>query len=129
MFTKIKWFIQRGIQGYADCDTWGLDEYFSQLIARAIRHQIKISHGYPSSLKSHKKWVKILTEIAEGFEEYKEFQSAHYVWKEIPRDEQKNAQLKGAKRLEVDQERINRAHKKVQKALTLFKRYFYNLWD
>lgn len=33
---EIKWFIQRGKRGYADCDWWNLDSYMSKVMADAI---------------------------------------------------------------------------------------------
>ena len=38
--SEVKWFIQRGKRGYADCDVWSLDSYLNSWMPEAI-HQLK----------------------------------------------------------------------------------------
>ena len=37
IYNNIKWFIQRGMRGYADCDVWNTDRYLAKLIANMTR--------------------------------------------------------------------------------------------
>ena len=64
---EVKWFIQRGTRGWADCDTWGLDDYLARIIYEGIKHLNKNSHGYPCDLKSLKDWRYILSTIEYTF--------------------------------------------------------------
>jgi len=36
-YLNIKWFIQRGKRGYADCDVWNFDYYLSDVIVNALK--------------------------------------------------------------------------------------------
>ena len=62
----LKYFIQRGLYGYSDRDTWSLDEYIASWLPSAVR-RLQNSHGHPCGL-TPKKWEKILENIARGFE-------------------------------------------------------------
>jgi len=49
---KIKWFIQRGKRGWADCDTWGLDFYLADIIENSIQYLkklLKLQSNNPST--------------------------------------------------------------------------------
>lgn len=90
---EIKWFIQRGRRGYADCDTWDYHTYLSNVISGGLRQMARTANGWPESLSrcaefgdecgrcreingkdrcpSMEAWSKVLNDIAEGFERYK----------------------------------------------------------
>ena len=42
---NIKWFIQRGRRGYADCDTWNLDVHLAEVIVGALSELKEYYHG------------------------------------------------------------------------------------
>ena len=89
---KIKWFIQRGHRGYADCELWSIDLYLSGWLPSAIRKMRDKSDAWPIELacesisrgnsqkrnnkpltrqqeeRLNKEWKRILTKIARGFE-------------------------------------------------------------
>ena len=46
-FLNIKWFIQRGKRGYADCDIWQFDTYLAKIIFEGTRIIKDIKHGVP----------------------------------------------------------------------------------
>ena len=66
-YNPFKYFIQRGLRGYAGCDHWSVDNYLNDLIPGLIRdlknhlHSIPMGMGVPE-------WEAILEEIAIGFE-------------------------------------------------------------
>ena len=134
-----KWFIQRARRGWADSDAWGTYDHIASIIPPMCRHLIKCNNGTPmmmfreedvrredghisdeASDRAHKKWHKILNEIAEGFEYYDDvpddFDWTDYDFKD-----------------EAFKKRYHEAYdaqkKKSEKAMRLFSKYFGCLWD
>lgn len=108
-YRAIKWFIQRGRRGYADCDLWSLDWYLLSWLPKAIRELKTISYGHPIGIKSHKEWKKILTRMADGLE-------AGYTLVDLGYNiRQKDRRLK--------------LEKQFNEGMGLFVKYFVNLWD
>lgn len=103
---EIKWFFQRGIRGYADCDMWSIDYYISRWLPKALMDLRKSKIGHPAIVKDLKTWRKILKEMAAGFE-------ADY-------DSEENY---------VSRRKELAAQKKLEKSLKLFSKYYKNLWD
>ena len=126
---EIKWFIQRGRRGYADCDTWSLDAYLCKWLPIAIRELKDRSLGYPSFICGHKvgsgkctsecdekgskRWKSILEDMAQGFEAGSVFEEDYFI------DD------KG----KFEREKYKALQKKFDKGMLLFKKYFFNLWD
>lgn len=104
MFHKIKWFIQRGTRGYADCDVWDLDSYICTWLPKALRQLRDTGCGYPME-ETAKKWKDILTQMADGFE-------AHNLSLELP-----------------DNKEFKKQNTKLKNGLKLFTKYFNCLWD
>jgi len=46
-YYAIRWFIQRGIRGWSNRDTWGLDDYLSGFLPQALRYLKEHKHGVP----------------------------------------------------------------------------------
>lgn len=118
---KIKWFIQRGKRGYADCDIWSIDWYLSSWLPKALRKLKEISGGCPQELwdstkKDNEcwKWNAILEEITQGFEAYRSICDLEFM-----RDNYDEKAKKKEREL----------HKKFEKGLELFKKYYFHLWD
>jgi len=59
---RIKWFIQRGQRGYADCDWWNMNAYLIRIILPMLREMRSSSIGYPGwgEASTPKKWNNIL---------------------------------------------------------------------
>jgi len=111
---EIKWFIQRGKKGYADCDLWDLNSYLTDWLPEALRELAKNSYGCPAGLYDNKKkrnqchkWTKILREMADSFE----------------------AGGKLMCPLLPTSKRYQKYEKKFNKGMKLFHKYFFSLWD
>lgn len=59
-----KYFWQRGMWGYADCDLWSLDTYLGEWLPSALERMK--DGGFPVNLTA-KKWNNILDKMALGF--------------------------------------------------------------
>jgi hypothetical protein len=46
-YRRVKWFIQRGTRGYAECDVWGLDTYISEVLSKSLRDLAESKTGVP----------------------------------------------------------------------------------
>ena len=62
-YLHVKWFIQRGWRGYADCDVWSIDWYLCGWLPGALRQLANNVHGVPGDmctiLKDGKHQLKI----------------------------------------------------------------------
>jgi hypothetical protein len=105
IYYEVRYFIQRGLYGYADSDTWSLDYYLSSWLPSAIR-RLQGAHGHPCGL-TQKKWEIILERIAEGFEAGIKIEE--------------NCLYKGKE--------FALLQRKEKYGLKLFTEYFHNLWD
>ncbi len=127
-FRSIKWFFQRGIRGYADCDLWSFNDYLCRIIPPALRKLAKDGMGCPSEFFDEERnndechrWNEALETMAQGFEAAKYIGSMGYhKWVETEH---------GSHHLEIDEEAINNAKGKIEKGLGLFAKHFLSLWD
>ena len=46
----IKWFIQRGRRGWADCDTWWLNSYLEKILSEALYYSAYHRAGSPTQI-------------------------------------------------------------------------------
>lgn len=92
---------QRAERGWADCDTWNLDTYISQVLGEALIHLRDHTQGYPSNI-TEEEWSDILTRMASGFTRWAD----HF---DDP-DEQD-------------------AYRQVRASIRLMHRWFGHLWD
>ena len=122
MIKEIKWFIQRGKRGYADCDIWDFDSYLCRIIVPALRQLKEDSFGCPSEMYDKKakndechRWSEALEEMAQGFEANEELHKPRFFLKD------------GEKKLDLEQ--IKQLNEKMQRGLGLFVKYFGSLWD
>lgn len=107
---KIKSFFQRGIRGWADEDTWGFDDYLTDIIIEGMTHLRKYAHGHPvvKGVKSNRQWKSILTKIVKGFKAYKK--ACNYT--------KTNTKKKFDKEM-----------KKFKEGMKLFVKYYGAFWD
>jgi len=104
---EVKWFFQRIHKGWRDCDVWSIDYYLSTIIPQMVRHLRDTTHSYPYRL-GEKRWKRILTTIAEGFEENQKIVNGDYILHTIQYKE---------------------ASTKAKRGMALFIKYYNNLWD
>ena len=69
---KVKWFIQRGKRGYADCDVWDLGHYSTKIISAGLKKMAVKSHGWPAvdPWPNYEDWTSALTRVANGLDHY-----------------------------------------------------------
>lgn len=109
IINKIKWFIQRGKNGYADCDVWNLEEYVAKIIKESCFILAHNNVGFPDRLcKNKEEWKQILLDISFGFGSYLEMRSGIYNLEDIE---------------------FKRLQKEYKNSLKLFIKYHPELWD
>lgn len=123
---KLKWFLQRGKNGYSQADLWGFDWYLSGLIARALEDFVENKMGFPGNERfpTHESWIKFLKKKAKAFKAYHEFDDWELAeWEKLDRS-QEDATKQYFKR-------INRRRTRLQKEMReLFDDdVFGYLWD
>lgn len=110
LINEIKWFIQRGKRGYADCDLWDFHTYHARLMYNGLRDFNKMKHGYPAYLEPGI-WDDIISQIADGFEAAEKIANDDgELFEEIPN---------------LRNELVAKFHK----AIMLLKTYYFHLWD
>jgi hypothetical protein len=92
---KLKWFLQRGWQGYADCDLWDFDYYLATIISKGLKQFRAYYHGaepkkseldiiikgFEANLKmmdDQKKYDKLLPTFHKGMDLLKKY--FNYLW-------------------------------------------------
>ena len=124
---RIKWFIQRGLRGWADCDWWNMDSYLVGIIIPMLKRFRGDTHGYPCGL-TEKKWDSLLGEMIEGFEAAERVINDEY-YKEVSGDSVEA--IKNASDEEIKQwSAMNIADQKLfSRKGKLFIKHFFGLWD
>ncbi len=97
---------QRMTRGFDDSETWNLDITIAKFLVPRLKAFKECNNGFPARL-TKKKWNKIIDEMIEGFELY------------IKKDDWE---------FEQDLNERNEKNAKVDKALKLFSKHFYDLW-
>jgi hypothetical protein len=103
-YYHIKWFIQRGYRGYADCDVWSLDSYLAGWMPAALLKLQMNKLGHPCGM-TRRGWDTRLQIMREGF-------MAVTAIGDIP-------QAKEYRRLE----------RVMNKGLKVFQKHYLSLWD
>jgi len=124
-FRQIKWFIQRGRRGYADCDVWDFDAYLISIIVPALKELKKDKMGCPMEFYDEKmkndechKWDEMIEEIIQGFEAIEALDCRSFKW--FKKDH--------VYRKEFDKERLDVLTKKYEKGMQLFAKHFMSIW-
>lgn len=128
IFRKIKWFIQRGIRGWADCDVWSFDSYLNKIIISGLKRLKENHQGCPSDLwdeyavnQECHKWYFIIDEMIQGFEAADTIVNGHCMYfSEIDN---------GMMEYRLDKEQLENLSKKYKRGMKLFSEYYLNLWD
>ena len=115
MFRKVRSFIQRGIRGWANEDTWNLYYFLANVIANATKYLLKTQHGYPGSL-TEEEWNKELEEMIWAFEYYRDSSD---IWMQ---DNNRVGNEQAKKNKEKNEDRA-------KKGIQIFIEHFRDLWD
>lgn len=90
IYREIKWFIQRGYRGWADCDVWSIDYYLNRIMPEMLERLAKTKCGHPIGL-SDKRWKAMLLkqaynyrQLSKALDECKTKETNHY-WRQIHR--------------------------------------------
>lgn len=128
MLKRIKYFIQRGMRGYSDEDTWDFHSYLCDILIPVLRKLSKKNMGCPSSFwdKESKndechKWSESLESMAQGFEAAQAVNSMQY-YKKIKNED-------GSWSQEIDKEKLKLLTEKYDIGIKLFCDNFLSLWD
>lgn len=115
---ELKWFIQRGRRGWADCDTWSLDNYLAKVISESIVYLADNAHGYHPEYPNYNAWASQLKRISGAFAEYNELDD----WTcEIMND----GKLSHEKKRYIIELRFSLLKKEMHRMIDIFER----LWD
>lgn len=107
---EVKYAYQRVVRNFDERAVWGIDEHLSIILPQMIRQLRNELHGHPVKL-TKKKWTTILSAIADGFEAY---------WLI------RNATFTDEKSFKKQQKILD---KKFKVGMSLFVKYFSDLWD
>ena len=62
---QVKWFGQRGRRGWADLDSWGLDDYLLRWLPDAMAHVRENAYSHPIDL-TFDEWDAMIQKIEDG---------------------------------------------------------------
>lgn len=150
----VLFYYQRATRGWADCDTWSLDDYLNEWLPDALRHLKLHTHGFPTSMYTEEeakivqpdgtlwptslpagedadkraadKWGYILTKIIVGFEANKRMMDGLYENELGPFP---IFPINIKERLELEKPLIERDKRLFAEGMALFVQYYNNLWD
>jgi len=125
-----KRFIQRGIRGYSNEDTWGLSEYLARVIAESVRHLKENNHGMPNNL-TEGQWIDILNKIINTFEIAERLGDDLYLLRDPKMREKFQKTLdEGNKKFNQNERCLSpKEIRAYDEGWTLFKTHFNSLWD
>lgn len=142
-YTKpFKYGYQRMTRGWADCDTWNLDDHLADILPEMLKHLRDNTNGYPSELMRENDpegslgfadWKSILTLMALGFEAAgKAKETPEEFITELTTSTGISAQL-GLNDRQYDWPSIGKYQaeqmKTFRKGMKLFTKHFFSLWD
>jgi len=111
MIRKIRNFIQRGIRGWANEDTWDFDICLAEIISEGITYLKKYQHGIPIDLAEKYDDETALIKRDERLDKMIRAFKLHLIWVN-----------EGRILTEIEK-------KEYQEGLELFIKYMGNLWD
>lgn len=150
-YRVIKWFIQRGKNGYADCDVWSLNYYIDNVMSKALKDLIEQIHGCPVSLsnsddvtdKDFNEWKRILGELKWLFEQNIIMESNEVIY--VPYEKERKKLENYVKRLNQPRKPEDKIFpelpdpyyrvmtkkecKRYKEAWKLLQKYWFSLWD
>jgi len=92
-------------------DTWNMNTTLAKIILPMLKQLKEEKYGYPSTL-TEKKWNTIVDEMIWSFEQVLDDESDEKFWTDG-----------------IDWDGLRAHNKRIDKGLTLFGKYYRNLWD
>jgi hypothetical protein len=137
---NINYFFQRGIRGYSDCDLWNFNSYLNKVILEGLVWLRANKHGYPATPDPAKnneydyneeRWNIILDEMIQGFAIMNKcLSSGELEYMPSISDEDRDKINKEWKEKKYDMQIASKEEEeKMQKALQLFAKHIWSLWD
>lgn len=136
---NIKYFIQRGMRGYSDCDLWGMHHYLTETILNMLVELRARKHSYPATEDANGeftydegRWTDIIDKMIDGFAILRKCDLYDEMIEYAP-----NFPLADREKMEKSmQEHYPRwrfttkeEEEKVKKAFELMFKYYHSLWD
>lgn len=156
-FLAIKWFIQRGRRGWADCDTWSLDWYLDRWMPDALRYLKANKCGIPRETLeglptndengfcptdeafsiAEERWNSILDRMIAGFEAGRRMSGGLYnseLGPDLPWRRPAGVSADAWQKISTDRTvAISKLKKRDQElfneGMALFVEYYRSLWD
>lgn len=114
LYDETKWFVQRGLRGWADCDAWGWCRHLSRINVEVLTYLRKHVHGYPLGL-TPRTWDKKLQVMIDGFQAMLDEENDTTSYKKFSHKDHLKL--------------VRSRQRKLMLALKYFRLYYYNLWD
>lgn len=135
----LKWARQRVVRGYANCDVWNLDSWFSNVMSGALKELAEHHYGWPDGLfDTPEEWTAWLNKAAAAIKMMSEEEQdkVNKYWPPY-RDELDNWQIggyKGSSQAFKDytdeaQKIAAEAQKNFEAVMVELSQYFHALWD
>lgn len=144
-FREIKYFIQRGIRGWSDRDTWCLSSYIAKTCKESIIHLKNNKNGWPCGMfnftelrdstpeedkQAQEKWSGILDDMIFAFTHAEKISNQdYYDWYEGSEEYYKSLKERNPELYSDAKFMTKEEHDRMRKGLALFTEYFFELWD
>ena len=81
---EVKYFFQRGWHGYSDKDFWNAEDHLSYLLSASCEKLRVTGIAHPSKYDNIEDWHRVLTEIQEGFDLYRNnhYEEDETIWRD-----------------------------------------------
>ena len=128
-FRDLKFAWQQARRGYNESDVWNINFWFIEHIIPLLEEMNSNRQGHPSDM-TDLEWEETIQTMLDGFRLYKKY---YIDWDGEPLPQDKWIPVAWAKdppRYVKKRYTFNSKEEEIfQNALTLFHKYFYNLWD
>lgn len=119
---RIYCFFWRGAKGWCAMDTWGLHNYFDDVIPASIKYLRRHSHGHPTDM-SYKEWLDKLDDMIYYFETRAKISNYELLEYDAPQT-LRDLYEKDGKRAITEFE-----HARMERGRVAFEKYYGALWN
>lgn len=128
---NVKSFIQRAKRGWSDRDTWGFSYYLAKTISKGVYHLKKYAHCHPNDL-TEGQWMDVLNKITATFDKASRISDGNlYLIKDKKEKERWQKVLDDINKEYETNDRCmtSKEIREYNQGWTLFREYFFSLWD